>query len=215
MIFHGYWRSSATNRVRIALHLKGLAHTYQAVDLVAEGGGQYSPAFLQLNPEGRVPAVEVGGEVLTQSSAILEWLEDTYPTPALLPADAFGRARVRALAQLLVADVQPLQNLSVTNYLRDTLQLEPAAIKAWLVHWISRGMAAFEAQLARESATGRFCHGDTPTLADVCLVPQCYACRRFGVDVAQYPTIARIEAACLALPAFQLAAPERQSDAPG
>lgn len=213
MILHGFWRSSATYRVRIALALKGLAADYRPVNITAGGQQQFSADYLRLNPEGRVPALEVDGQVLTQSWAILEWLEEAYPQPALLPADAFGRARVRSLAQLVVADIQPLQNLGPTNYLSAELGARPDQVAAWLKHWINRGMAAFEAQLARDAATGQFCHGDSPTLADACLVPQCYAARRYGVGVEQFPNIARIEAACQALPAFAAAVPERQPDA--
>ena len=213
MILHGFWRSSATYRVRIALGLKGVAADYRPVNITAGGQQQFSADYLRLNPEGRVPALEVDGQVLTQSWAILEWLEEAYPQPALLPADTFGRARVRALAQLVVADIQPLQNLGPTNYLAGELGANPDQVAAWLKHWIGRGMAAFEAQLARDAATGQFCHGASPTLADACLVPQCYAARRYGVDVAQFPHIARIEAACQELPAFAAAVPERQPDA--
>jgi maleylacetoacetate isomerase len=213
MILHGFWRSSATYRVRIALGLKGLAADYHPVNITSGSQQQFSADYLRLNPEGRVPALEVDGQVLTQSWAILEWLEEAYRQPALLPADAFGRARVRALAQLVVADIQPLQNLGPTNYLASELGANPDQVAAWLKHWIGRGMAAFEAQLARDTATGQFCHGASPTLADACLVPQCYAARRYGVDVAQFPHIARIEAACQALPAFAAAVPERQPDA--
>jgi len=213
MILHGFWRSSATYRVRIALGLKGLAADYRPVNITAGGQQQFSVDYLRLNPEGRVPALEVEGQVLTQSWAILEWLEEAYPQPALLPADAFGRARVRALAQLVVADIQPLQNLGPTNYLGSQLGATPEQVAAWLKHWIGRGMQAFEAQLASDAAIGHFCHGDTPTLADTCLVPQCYSARRFGVGIEQFPNIARIEAACQALPAFAAAVPERQPDA--
>ena len=213
MILHGFWRSSATYRVRIALGLKGVAADYRPVNITAGGQQQFSADYLRLNPEGRVPALEVDGQVLTQSWAILEWLEETYPQPALLPADAFGRARVRALAQLVVADIQPLQNLGPTHYLSAELGATPDQVAVWLKHWINRGLSAFEAQLARDAATGQFCHGASPTLADACLVPQCYAARRYGVDVVQFPNITRIEAACQALPAFQTAVPERQPDA--
>jgi maleylacetoacetate isomerase/maleylpyruvate isomerase len=213
MILHGFWRSSATYRVRIALGLKGLAADYRPVNITAGGQQQFSTDYLRLNPEGRVPALEVDGQVLTQSWAILEWLEETHPQPALLPADAFGRARVRALAQLVVADIQPLQNLGPTNYLGSHLGATPEQVAAWLQHWIGRGMQACEAQLARDTATGQFCHGNLPTLADACLVPQCYSARRFGVSIEQFPNIARIEAACQALPAFAAAVPERQPDA--
>lgn len=215
IVLHGYWRSSASYRVRIGLNLKGLDYEYRAVNLVAAGGAQYAPGYRELNPESRVPTLQAGSLVLTQSLAILEWLDEQYPRPPMLPQDAAGRARVRALAQLLATDVQPLQNTSVTRYLGDTLQVGPDGVQTWLRHWISRGMAAFESHLAAGMATGDFCHGDSPTLADACLVPQCYAARRFGVPVEQYPLIARIESRCLALSAFASAAPERQPDATG
>ncbi len=213
MILHGYWRSSATYRVRIALALKGLACEYRPVNIATDRSAQFAADYRSLNPEARVPTLEAEGAILTQSWAILEWLEERYPAPPLLPETPAARARVRSLAQLIVADIQPLQNLGVTEYLKQPLGADPQAVSGWLRHWISRGMAAFEAQLARDAATGRFCHGDTPTLADVCLVPQCYSARRFGVDPAAYPSISRIEAACQTLPAFAAAAPERQPDA--
>lgn len=213
MILHGYWRSSATYRVRIALALKGLACEYRPVNIATDRSAQFAADYRSLNPEARVPTLEAEGAILTQSWAILEWLEERYPAPPLLPETPAARARVRALAQLIVADIQPLQNLGVTEYLKQPLGADPQAVSGWLRHWISRGMAAFEAQLARDAATGRFCHGDTPTLADVCLVPQCYSARRFGVDPATYPCISRIEAACQTLPAFAAAAPELQPDA--
>jgi maleylacetoacetate isomerase len=213
MILHGYWRSSATYRVRIALALKGLACEYRPVNIATDRSAQFAADYRSLNPEARVPTLEAEGAILTQSWAILEWLEERYPAPPLLPETPAARARVRALAQLIVADIQPLQNLGVTEYLKQPLGADPQAVSGWLRHWISRGMAAFEAQLARDAATGRFCHGDTPTLADVCLVPQCYSARRVGVDPAAYPSISRIEAACQTLPAFAAAAPELQPDA--
>ncbi|MFM7066658.1 MAG: maleylacetoacetate isomerase [Gammaproteobacteria bacterium] len=213
MILHGFWRSSATYRVRIALALKGLACEYRPVNIGVDHAAQFSTPYQALNPESRVPTLEVDGLVLTQSWAILEWLEERHPIPPLLPGSPDERARVRGLAQLVVADIQPLQNLGVTEYLKQPLGASPEAVAAWLQHWIARGLAAFEARLARDAGTGRFCHGETPTLADVCLVPQCYSARRFGVDPAAYPQIARIEANCQALPAFAAAVPERQPDA--
>jgi maleylacetoacetate isomerase len=210
---YGYWRSSASYRVRIALELKGLSYDYLPVHLLAGGGQQFSPAYLALNPQARVPALETADGVLTQSMAIIEWLEETYPEPALLPHTASLRARVRALAQILVADVQPLQNQSVTAYLKGELRLEDAALKAWLRHWISKGLGAIEELLGQEPGSGEFCVGDTPTVADVCLVPQCASSRRFGMDPADYPRIARIERSCNAIAAFQRAAPARQPDA--
>ncbi len=210
---YSYWRSSASYRVRIALELKGLDYDYLPVHLLQDGGVQYSAAYRDINPQSRVPTLETPAGVLTQSMAIMEWLEETYPQPALLPGDAHARAQVRELAQLLVADIQPLQNVSVTTYLRATVHADEAAVKLWLQHWISRGLGAFEALLARRPQSGDFCLGATPTLADVCLVPQCYSSRRFGVDPSAWPRIARIEQACAALSAFQRAAPEQQPDA--
>jgi maleylpyruvate isomerase len=210
---YSYWRSSASYRVRIALELKGLSYEYIPVHLLEAGGQQFSPAYRALNPQARVPALETADGVLTQSMAIIEWLEETHPEPPLLPRSTRLRARVRTLAQILIADVQPLQNQSVTIYLQRELRLDDAALKAWLREWISRGFGAFEQLLGQESAHGDFCVGDTPTAADVCLVPQCASARRFGVDPADYPRISRIEQACNGIPAFQRAAPARQPDA--
>ena len=210
---HGYWRSSASYRVRIALECKGLDFEYVPVHLVRSGGEQYSAQYRALNPQSRVPALETPEGVLTQSMAIMEWLEEAYPEPALLPRNLGERARVRALAQIMVADVQPLQNISITRFLQGTLNVDDAALQVWLREWVGRGLRAFEEMLAQAPGGGDFCVGNTPTLADVCLVPQCYSSRRFGVDPAAYPRIAHIERACAELPAFQRAAPERQPDA--
>jgi maleylacetoacetate isomerase len=210
---YSYWRSSASYRVRIALALKGLPYDYLAVDLAKGGGEQNQPAYRAVNPQGRVPALETDGRVLTQSLAILEYLEETHPEPPLLPADAFGRARVRSLAGIVACDIQPLQNLVVTQYLRDRLGIDDVAVKTWLQEWIGRGLTALETRLAREPETGQFCHGEHPGMADACLVPQVYAARRFGVDLARFPTVARIDATCRALESFRRAAPEAQPDA--
>jgi maleylacetoacetate isomerase len=209
---YSYWRSSASHRVRIVLQLKGLEYEYVPVHLAADGGQQHSAAYRALNPQSRVPALETADGVLTQSMAIMEWLEETFPDPRLLPATAAGRARARAIAQLLVADVQPLQNLSVTNYLRDQLHQDEAALDAWRRAWIGRGLAALEDMLERD-APGEFCVGTYPTLADACLLPQCASAQRFGVDMGAFPRIARIEKACNAIGAFQRAAPAAQPDA--
>ena len=211
---HNYWRSSASHRVRIALELKGLKYEYVPVHLGAGEGEQFSAAYRALNPQSRVPTLETRDGLLTQSMAILEWLEESYPEPALLPRARGERARVRAMAQVLIADVQPLQNQSVTRYLQGTLQLDSAAVKAWLRAWIGRGLGALEEMIAREPVSGQFCVGTQPTFADVCLVPQCASARRFGVDLANFPRVARIDEACSAMPAFERAAPQQQLDAP-
>ena len=213
LTLHTYYRSSAAYRVRIALALKGLPWTPAGVNLVRGGGEQHGDAYRRLNPQGRVPLLVDGDLALSQSLAIIEYLDEVHPVPALLPSDAAGRARVRSLAQLIACDIQPLQNISVTRYLARELQLGDEAVRAWQIHWISTGLAALERRLATEPGTGLFMHDDTPTLADCCLVPQCYASRRFGVDTAAFPTLAAIELRCLELAAFQAAAPERQPDA--
>lgn len=215
MRLHGYWRSSAAYRVRLGLALKGLDYEYAAVDLArGDGGEQFTADYVRLNPQSRVPTLEVDGAVLTQSMAILEWLDDAYPeAPRLLPATPLERARVRSLALLVVADIQPLQNTAVTRLLRERHGWSPPAVAEWYREWIGRGLRALEQRLASEAGTGRFCHGHAPTLADVCLVPQCYASRRFGVDLAAFPRIQAIDAACAQLEPFQRAVPERQPDA--
>jgi maleylacetoacetate isomerase len=214
MKLHGYWRSSAAYRVRIALELKSIPHEQAAVHLLRDGGEQRRESYLRLNPGGRVPTLEMpDGQVLVQSMAILEWLEETYPRPPLLPAEPYARARVRGIAQSIVSDIQPLQNLSVTEYLRDDCGWTPEQVGAWLHRWVGSGMAAVERML-QASPPSAFCVGDSPTLADACLVPQCYAARRFGIDPAAYPRIAAVEARCVSMAAFAAAAPERQPDAP-
>lgn len=214
---YSYFRSSAAYRVRIALGLKGLAWETIPVHLLHGGGQQHSAAYRATNPQELVPALQDGeGEgaaVLTQSLAIIEYLDETHGGAPLLPQDALGRARVRALAQAIACDLHPLNNLRVLAYLKHTLGVDEAAKNAWYAHWVALGLSALEQSLATSSATGRYCHGDTPGLADCCLVPQVYNARRFDCPLDGYPTIARIVAACEELPAFQQAAPERQPDA--
>lgn len=209
MILYGYSLSSASYRVRIALALKGLPATDIPVQL--RSGEHRREDFLQINPQGFVPALALDdGQVLTQSVAIIEYLDEMYPQPALLPASSMARARVRALTQTIACDVHPLNNLRVLQYLENTLDLDKAARDTWYRHWVRIGFDALERSLTRDPATGRFCHGDAPTMADVCLVPQVFNARRFALDLSPYPRIVGIDAACRELPAFQGAAPERQ-----
>lgn len=211
LTLHGYWRSSAAWRVRIALNLKGA--TYAQAFRHLRKGEQAAPDYLAMNPQGLVPALDVAGaQTLTQSLAIIEWLEESIPGHPLLPADAGGRARVRALAQIIACDTHPIQNLRVLQYVKREFGQEQKAIDAFARHWIALGLEAFEARLS-EAATGAFCHGDTPGVADCCLVPQLFNARRFGLDLSPYPRILAIEAACAALPAFAAAAADAQPDA--
>ena len=210
---YSYFRSSAAYRLRIALHLKGLAYDTVPVHLLKDGGQQLQNTFRAVNPAALVPALQDDGETLTQSLASMEYLEETHPQPPLLPADAPGRARVRALALTVACDIHPLNNLRVLNYLSAELQAETEARKAWARHWIALGFSALEAHLAHSPHTGVFCHGDTPTLADCCLVPQVFSGRRFDVDMAPYPTLARIVQHCESLAPFMAAHPAQQPDA--
>jgi len=212
MKLYDYFRSSAAYRVRIALNLKGVAPERAPVHL--RRGAQRAEDYLAMNPQGLVPAlVTDSGDVLTQSLAIIEWLEESYPQPPLLPRDAPGRARVRALSLAIACDIHPLNNLRVLNYLTGTLGATDAQKDGWYRYWCDVGLEALETQLAREASTGPFCHGDTPTMADICLVPQLANARRVDLDLSPYPTLLSIETACTALPAFAAAAPHRQPDA--
>jgi maleylpyruvate isomerase len=210
MRLYGYWRSSAAYRVRIALHWKGIA--FEAVGTDLRRGEHRTLTFLRRNPQGLVPVLETDdGLVLTQSMAILEWLEEACPEPALLPADLAGRARARALAQLVACEIHPLNNTRVLAHVRRAFGLDEQGVSAWYRHWIAQGFAPLEAELGRTA--GRFSHGDAVSVADVTLVPQVYNARRYGCDLEPYPIIRRVERACLDLPAFDAARPERQADA--
>jgi maleylacetoacetate isomerase len=212
MKLHDYFRSSAAYRVRIALNLKGLAAERAFVHL--RRGAQDSDDYRALNPQGLVPVLETDdGAVITQSLAIIEYLEETHPLPPLLPRDANGRARVRGIALAIACDIHPLNNLRVLRYLTGTLGVPEAQKDGWYRYWCDTGLEALERRLADDAATGAFCHGATPTLADVCLVPQLANARRMAVDLSAFPTLLRIDAACQALPAFAAAAPARQPDA--
>lgn len=211
MKLYDYFRSSAAYRVRIALNLKGLEAERHYVHLAK--GEHKNPAFAAVNPQKLVPVLEDGDNYLIQSLAIIEYLEETHPEPPLLPSDPTGRARVRALAQVVACEIHPLNNLRVLNYLTGALQVTEEKKLAWYRHWIAEGLGSLEALLANSTDTGRFCHGDAPGLADASLVPQLFNARRFDCPLSDYPTLLRIDAECAALPAFADAAPDRQPDA--
>lgn len=210
LILHGYWRSSATYRARIALNLKGLEYAVRPVNLVANE--HMTDAYRALNPLGLVPALEADGQVLTQSTAILEWLEETHPEPALLPCGADDRARVRAMASVIACDIQPVSNLRIRRALKDDLGAGPEQVDAWQRRWIDDGFKALEAYLGHTS--GAFAWGDAPGLMECYLVPQAYNARALGMDLDAYPRLAAIEARGAALPAVAAAHPDAQPDAP-
>ncbi|HET8611136.1 MAG TPA: maleylacetoacetate isomerase [Sphingomonas sp.] len=209
LILHGYWRSGTSYRTRIALNLKGLAYEQRPVDLRA--GVQGSEAFRALNPQGLVPALEADGAVLTQSPAILEWLEERYPDPPLLPQEPDERAIVRAMAALIGCDIHPLNNLRVLNALRSGFGADGEAVKRWAARWIGDGFAALETMIARHG--GAFAYGDRPTLVECYLVPQVYSAERFSADLSPYPRVAAAARAAQALAPVAAAHPDRQPDA--
>jgi len=210
---YDYFRSSAAYRVRIALNLKGVVPDERTF-VHLRMGSQRAQDYLALNPQGLVPALALdGGEVLTQSLAIIEYLDETHPQPPLLPVAPPARARVRGIALAIACEIHPLNNLRVLNYLIGTLGVAREQKDGWYKYWVDVGFEALERKLSQERETGVFCHGNAPTLADVCLVPQIANARRFSIDLSPYPTLTRIEAACLALPPFADAAPDRQPDA--
>ena len=211
MKLYGYFRSSAAFRVRIALNLKGLAYEPQFVHL-ARGEHRHAE-YGALNPQGLVPALEDGGRLLTQSLAIIEYLEEKHPSPPLLPKDLLGRARVRSLALLIACEIHPLNNLRALQYLVSELGHGEQDRNKWYRHWIHDGMAKLEADLVRGVGAGRFCHGDMPTVAECCLVPQVFNAQRYNCDLSHAPTVLRIFEECMRLDAFQRAQPSRQPDA--
>ena len=212
LVLHNYYRSSTSYRVRIALEMKGL--TYDYVPHHLRHGEHLEPAYLSVNPQGLVPALILeGGTLLTQSLAIIEYLDETSPEPPLLPKDAPSRARVRMLAQMIACDIHPVNNLRVLTSLRNLFGAGDQDVVNWFRHWVNEGFQPLEKILASSPQTKTFCHGNTPGLADICLVAQVTNNARFGVDMTPYPTISRIHAACMARPAFQKAAPENQIDA--
>ena len=213
MKLYSFFRSGTSHRLRIALNLKGLTPDYLPVDLRVDE--QAEAPFKRINPQGLVPALTLdSGETLIQSPAIIEWLEERYPEPALLPAGPEARAHVRALAAIVGCDVHPINNRRILQTLRQQLGADEAAINAWCSTWITAGFDAIEALLAQDDTRGSFCFGKAPGLADVYLIPQVESARRFGVDLARWPLISAVDAACSALPAFAQAAPLAQPDAP-
>ena len=209
-LLFGYFRSSAAYRVRIALAWKGIAFDTRPVHLAK--GEQRAADYLGIQPQGLVPALRIDGHTLGQSMAILEYLEETRPEPALLPRDPAGRAVVRWMAELIVADIHPINNLRIGNYLRGILGQDDAAVQAWMRHWMAEGFQALEAMVSGHG--GVYCRGDAVSLADLCLVPQMYNARRFELDLADFPALAAIDERCRALPAFASAHPDKQIDTP-
>ncbi|HTM81589.1 maleylacetoacetate isomerase [Asticcacaulis sp.] len=208
-VLYGYWRSTASYRVRIALNIKAVSYRQRPLDL--RTAMHHTKAFLRLNPQGLVPSLESDGMILTQSTAIIEWLDEIYPAPALLPASAAGRAVVRAMAAVITCDTHPLNNLRILNALRDDFYATPEQISAWIARWIGAGFAALETMIEQHGRT--FIYGDTVTLADCCLVPQVYSAERFGLDLTAFPRLCAAAAHARALPAFTAAHPDLQPDA--
>lgn len=213
MKLYSFFRSSASYRVRIALNLKGIAYEQAAIHLRRGGGEQFGAAYRALNPQALVPALEDGGKILTQSLAIIEYLEEKQPQPALLPKDPADKAVVRSMAMIVACEVHPIQNLRVLNYVKKEYNQTDEQVNRWAQHWIDLGLSALEEMLAAQPKRGKYCWGNAPTLADICLVPQLGNARRYGCDLARYSNILAIEKNCMALPAFIDAAPEKQPDA--
>jgi maleylacetoacetate isomerase len=211
MKLYGFFRSSAAFRTRIALNLKGLE--YEQVSLVLRRGDQRQPDYLEKNPLGLVPTLEEDGQFLIQSLAIIEYLDETHPEPPFLPGHPVDRARVRALAYAVACDIHPIDNLRVLKYLSKPLGHDEETIETWFNHWITLGFEGMERIMARDGQTGDFCHGDEPSLADICLVPQVFNSMRYNLDLGPYPTIRRVFDNCMKLEAFDKARPEKQPDA--
>jgi len=213
MKLYSYFRSSAAYRVRIALNLKGLAYEYAPIHLLRDGGQQLKPDYRELNPDGIVPTFIDGDDVLTQSLAIIEYLEEMHPEPPLLPGTPLDRAFILSVALQIACEIHPVDNLRVLKYLKHTLKVGDEAKDAWYQHWLESGFESLETRLANDSRVGKLCFGDTPTLADLCLVPQVFNARRFNLDMSRYPTIERIADHAGQIDAFARAAPGQQPDA--
>ncbi len=211
MKLHGFFRSSASYRVRIALNLKGLAHDTEFVHLIKDGGQHTKPAYRALNPQALLPTLDHDGRIITQSLAIIEYLDEIHPNPPLLPGDAEQRAKIRAFALAIACEIHPIDNLRVLNYLKSPLGHDQATVDSWYRHWVETGLAACEVLLP--ATPSKFCFGDQPTLADACLIPQMYNARRFKADLSAMPRLVAIDTACNELPAFAQATPEAQPDA--
>jgi len=213
MKLYTFFRSSASFRVRIALNLKGLTYDQVPIHLRRGGGEQLMANYRAINPQALLPTLEDEGRHLTQSLAIIEYLEETHPNPPLLPKSALDRVLVRSMALVIACEVHPIQNLRVLNYVKKEYNQTDEQVNLWAQHWIDLGLAALEQMITAQPARGKFCFGDSPTLADICLVPQLGNARRFDCDLSRYPSILSIEKACIAIPAFADAAPEKQPDA--
>lgn len=212
-VLYTYFRSTAAYRVRIALNLKGLDYQPHFIHLVHNGGAQHTEEYRETNPQGLIPTLIDNNNIVTQSLAIIEYLDECHPAPPLLPDTPASRALARALAQLICCDIHPLNNLRVINYLKEEMQLDEAARQRWYQHWIAEGLSAIEHLLTRNGGhRSRYCCSDTPTLADLCLIPQLYNARRFNCDTDDYPTLLKIDRHCMTLEAFQQAAPAAQPD---
>ncbi len=213
MKLYTFFRSSASYRVRIALNLKGVSYDQVPIHLRRGGGEQSSATYKAINPQALVPALEDGGRILTQSLAIIEYLDEKYPKPPLLPTDPADKALVRSMALIIACEVHPIQNLRVLTHVKKEYNQTDDQVNRWAQHWINLGLTALEQMIVAQPNRGKFCFGESPTLADICLVPQLGNARRYGCDLSAYPTILQIEANCAALPAFANAAPEKQPDA--